>query len=133
MGKKKSMKGTKLRLVNFLIDTIIYFVLLIIFVQVFRDFIDVKNVKWISALFYFSYYFILEYFTGQTIAKILTKSKTISATENNEYFLIRIIIRTLVRFIPFDILSYIFTSRGLHDIFSKTKVINTTSKDQYNN
>lgn len=98
--------------------------------QIFKNTIEIENVKWISGVFYFLYYFILEYFKGQTIGKMITKSKVISSTDNNEYFFLRIVIRTLTRFIPFDILSYIFTSRGLHDIFSNTAVVNLTSKIQ---
>ena len=96
--------------------------------QIFKNIIDIENVKWISAVFYFLYYFIFEYFKGQTIGKMITKSKVISSTDNNEYFFLRIFIRTLTRLIPFDILSYIFTSRGLHDIFSKTEVVNLNTK-----
>lgn len=124
------MTGKILRLVNFLLDTVIYFVLLIVCMQIFKNTIDIENVKWISGVFYFLYYFIFEYFKGQTIGKMITKSKVISSTDNNEYFFLRIFIRTLTRFIPFDIISYIFTSRGLHDIFSKTVVVNLTSKIQ---
>jgi len=96
--------------------------------QIFKNTIDIENVKWIAGVFYFIYYFIFEYFKGQTIGKMITKSKVISSTDNNEFFFLRIFIRTLTRFIPIDILSYIFTSRGLHDIFSKTVVVKLAAK-----
>jgi uncharacterized RDD family membrane protein YckC len=117
------MKGRTLRFINFLIDTAIYFFLLIIFLLIFRDAIPKESVKWIAIVFYFLYYFILEYFVGQTIGKLITKSKVITLSDNKNYFLIQIVGRTLIRFIPFDMLSYIFVSRGLHDIISKTDVI----------
>jgi uncharacterized RDD family membrane protein YckC len=125
------MTGKILRLVNFLLDTAIYFVLLIVSLQIFKNIIDIENVKWISGVFYFLYYFIFEYFKGQTIGKMLTKSKVVSSSDNNNFFFLRVFIRTLTRLIPFDILSYIFTSRGLHDIFSKTTVINLNAEIKY--
>jgi uncharacterized RDD family membrane protein YckC len=80
-------------------------------------------VKWISVLVYFLYYFLFEYFTGKTLGKIMTKSKVVSSTTDNNYYLIRILVRTMMRFIPIDILSYLFTANGLHDWISKTKVV----------
>ena len=116
------MVGTPLRFINFLLDTLIYFALLVIFLLLFRNIIEVQNVKWISVLIYFLYYFLFEYFKGQTIGKILTKSIVISLTEGNNYFAFRILIRTLMRFIPLDIFSYLVSARGLHDWISKTEV-----------
>jgi len=117
------MTSRTLRFVNFLLDTTIYLAFVLIFFLSFRNVITKENVKWISILVYFLYYFLFEYFTGQTIGKIVTKSKVISSTTDNNYFLIRIGVRTIMRFIPFDILSYLFTANGLHDWISKTKVI----------
>lgn len=117
------MTSRTLRFINFLIDTTIYLAFVLIFFLSFRDVIAKENVKWISILVYFLYYFLLEYFTGQTIGKIVTKSKVISSTTDNNYFLIWIGVRTIMRFIPIDILSYLFTANGLHDWISKTKVI----------
>ena len=119
------MTGKTVRFVNFFIDTFVYFAVLLTCIIIFKTFIDIENVKWISSVFYFLYYFIFEYFTKQTIGKMITKSKVVSLTKSNEYFFIQIFIRTLTRFIPFDILSYLFMSRGLHDIFSKTSLIST--------
>lgn len=117
------MTSRTLRFINFLLDTTIYLAFVLIFFLSFRNVIAKENVKWISVLVYFLYYFLLEYFTGQTIGKIVTKSKVISSTTDNNYFLIRILVRTIMRFIPIDILSYLFTPNGLHDWISKTKVI----------
>lgn len=117
------MTGKTLRLVNFLIDTAIYIAFMLVFLLVFRNEIEQEKVKWISLLVYFFYYFLFEYLSGQTIGKIITRSKVISLTENKEYFFIRIVLRTLMRFIPLDILSYLFSYRGLHDWISKTTII----------
>lgn len=124
------MTRKKLRLFNFLLDTTIYILLLILYIQVFKNKTSIESTKWISGVFYFLYYFIFEYFKGQTIGKMITKSKLVVLTDNNKYFFILIFIRTLTRLIPFDIISYLFTSRGLHDLFSKTTVVNITSKTE---
>lgn len=120
------MTGKGLRLIDFLIDSGIFFILLILFVFAFKDIIAIENIKWISGVLYFLYYFIFEYFSGQTIAKMITKSKVVSSTDRYNYYFIRIFIRSLTRLIPLDIISYLFVSRGLHDWISKTSVIKIT-------
>lgn len=116
------MTEIPVRFMNFLLDTFIYFVILILFLMVSRDFTDVQNAKWISVLIYFSYYFLFEYFKGQTPGKMLTKSQVLSIAKKNNYFFWQIVVRTLMRFIPLDIFSYLFSARGLHDWVSNTKV-----------
>ena len=117
------MATSTLRFSNFIIDTTIYLTITICFFMLFRNTIGQKNVQWISILFYFLYYFLFEYFKGQTIGKIITKSRVTPFTDNKNYYLIRIFGRTVMRFIPLDILSYLISSRGLHDWISHTKVI----------
>jgi len=93
------MTGKTLRLINFLIDTAIYFVFMIVFIILFKNEIAQENVKWISILVYFLYYFLFEFAKGQTPGKIITRSKAVSITENNKYFFIQILIRTFIRFL----------------------------------
>jgi len=117
------MTGKILRLVNFLLDTAFYFAFMVAFLIVFKNAIKQENVKWISILIYFLYYFLFEYLRGQTPGKIITRSKVISLKENNDYHFIRVTLRTLMRFIPLDMLSYLFSYRGLHDWISNTTII----------
>ena len=117
------MVGQTLRFLNFLLDTIIYFIIIFVFLLIFKDVINKEDVKWISILFYISYYFILEFTTGQTFGKMITRTKLISLTKNKNNFFIQVFGRTLMRFIPLDIFSYLFYKRGLHDWVSKTTVI----------
>jgi len=117
------MAGQTLRFFNFLLDTIIYFVIILVFIMIFNGVINKEDVKWISVLFYFLYYYISEITCGQTFGKMITKTRLISQSENKKYFFIQIFGRTLMRFIPLDILSYLFYKRGLHDWISKTAVI----------
>jgi uncharacterized RDD family membrane protein YckC len=116
------MTGKTLRLINFLLDSAIYFAFMIIFLMVFRNVIKQNNIKWISILCYFFYYFLFEYIKRQTLGKIITRSKVISLSENKEYYFIQILLRTLMRFIPLDMLSYLISYRGLHDWISKTTI-----------
>ncbi len=118
------MTGKILRFVNFLLDTAFYFAFMVAFLIVFKNAIEQENIKWISILIYFLYYFLFEYLRGQTPGKMITRSKVISLKENSDYYFIRITVRTLMRFIPLDILSYLFFYRGLHDWISEMTIIN---------
>lgn len=70
-----------------------------------------------------TYYTILEYSTGRTIAKFITRTKVV--TENGEKPNLKIIfIRSLCRFIPFEVFTFLGSENiGLHDRISKTRVI----------
>lgn len=117
------MTGKTLRLVNFLVDTVIYFAILVVFLMVFKNVVRQDSIKWISILIYFLYYFLFEYFIGQTFGKIITRSKVISLQESKRYSFFQIFLRSLMRFIPLDMLSYLFSYRGMHDWISKTTII----------
>jgi len=116
------MDGKTLRFNNFLLDTAIFVAFMMAFFMVFRNIVARENVKWISMLCYFLYYFLFEFVMGQTPGKIITHSKVISFTKNNNYHFSQIFIRTLIRFIPIDIISYLFSARGLHDWISNTAI-----------
>jgi uncharacterized RDD family membrane protein YckC len=116
------MTGITLRLINFLLDTFIYLIIVVLFLFIFRNIIDRENAKLMSIVLYFLYYFLFEYFTGQTPGKMITKSKVVTLTRDKHYFLFQIFGRTLMRFIPIDIISYLFSTNGLHDMISKTTV-----------
>ena len=69
------------------------------------------------------YYTTLEYTTGRTIAKHITKTKVVDENGKKPNFQ-AILIRSLCRFIPFEPLSFLGEDkRGWHDKLSKTKVI----------
>lgn len=119
------MLSKTVRLTNFVIDTIVYLVFMYFLLLLFRNIIDKENVKWISMVCYLLYYFIFEYFMGQTIGKMITRSKVVSNTGKQNNYFIRILVRTLMRFIPLDILSYLFTTNGFHDRISKTITVKT--------
>jgi uncharacterized RDD family membrane protein YckC len=69
------------------------------------------------------YYALFEYKTGQTLGKLITKTKvvTINGEDPN---LLAILIRTLCRFIPFEEISFLISNNsGWHDKLSNTKVV----------
>jgi len=116
------MTGKTIRLTNFLLDSGIFFIFLILFMVAFKKTIGAEYMKWIAGVMYFLYYFLFEYFSGQTIAKMITKSRVVPFTINHNYFILRLLLRTLMRMIPIDILSYLFSARGLHDKISSTSL-----------
>lgn len=71
----------------------------------------------------FIYYFLFEAIFGVTLGKIITGTK-VSDCFGNKPSLIAILIRSIVRVIPFEALSFLSTNgRGWHDYFSGTYVI----------
>lgn len=116
------MISTKIRLINFLLDTLIYLAFIICIIYLNRNVVAKENVKWLSISFYFLYYFLFEFFLKQTPAKLITKTKVISIAKNNNLFFFQIIIRTIIRFLPIDVISYFFVTKGLHDQISLTTV-----------
>jgi uncharacterized RDD family membrane protein YckC len=112
----------RIRLYNFIIDSILFFVVVIIFSILLKDYITQENLKYIMILVYYLYYFILELTTGQTVGKMITKTKVTNTNNNKKPSFSKILIRTLCRLIPIDFLSYLFSSNGIHDKVSKTEL-----------
>ena len=75
----------------------------------------------------FFYYFIFEKTLQQTIGKFITNSVVINQYAEPPSFTV-VFIRTVTRFIPFEIFSC-FSGRGWHDKLSNTYVV---TKDEAN-
>ncbi|NQX86663.1 MAG: RDD family protein [Flavobacteriaceae bacterium] len=112
----------RIRLYNFLIDSIIFFIIVLVFSTLLKEYIERQNLKYLMILLYYLYYFILELTIGQTIGKIITKTRVVNIDNSEKPNFIKILIRTISRLIPIDFLSYLFSSNGIHDILSKTKL-----------
>jgi len=112
----------QIRLYNFLIDSIFFFILVIFFSMALKDFVDRGSLKYIMIIIYYFYYFILEFTFGQTIGKMITKTKVCNSNSGKKPEFNKILIRTLSRLIPIDFISYLFIPNGLHDILSKTEL-----------
>ena len=110
------------RLYNFLIDSIIFFIIVLVFSILLKKYIERQNLKYLMILLYYLYYFILELTIGQTIGKMITKTKVVNTNNKEKPNFTRIFTRTISRLIPIDFLSYLFSSNGIHDILSKTEL-----------
>jgi uncharacterized RDD family membrane protein YckC len=125
------------RFANYLLDSLFLFILGFIFgaglgivlAIVYPDSLSVFNNdnKLVNYLFGFIvgmiYYSILEFTTGRTIAKFITKTKVVNE-KGEKPDLGSILIRSLCRFIPFEPFSFLGSdASGWHDKLSKTKVI----------
>ncbi|WP_374459986.1 RDD family protein [Chryseobacterium taeanense] len=129
------------RLANFIIDRIIFsFSFFIIgslgvivdtilgiqyFTELFSNFAGINRALdiLITAILYFLYTFLLEYFTkGRTIGKYITGTKVIT-TDGQIPTTYEFFIRNISRLVPFDILSFL-GENGWHDSWSDTRVVN---------
>ena len=118
-----------LRLINFIIDTLIIFVIYVLIdtelskeLQGSFAYVILENINFY--LIFIFYYLLFEFFTGRTLGKILTQTKVVTLKDQGERSLSTILLRTICRFIPFEVLSNF--GDGWHDTFSKTMVVKAT-------
>jgi len=112
------------RLYNFLIDSIVFLIIVLLSSVLLKNYVEREDLKYFMIVIYYFYYFIFELTIGQTIGKMITKTKVVNIENNKNPNLTRIFTRTLSRLIPIDFLSYLFKSNGIHDILSKTELKN---------
>ena len=110
-------KGT--RFTNFSTDYLVVFIIWL-FLAVVSGGVSIK--LFFFYLILFLYYFIFEVIRGQTLGKMLTKTKVVSK-DGSHPSVLKIFARSLLRLVPIDIVSYLFgTELGFHDILSGTKL-----------
>ena len=85
-------------------------------------FIILDYLLWLGT--YLLYYLMMESTFQRTVAKWVTGTKVVSAEGGKPSFR-QILIRTVVRIVPFDGLSFAIADRGWHDSWSGTKVIDS--------
>jgi len=112
----------RVRLYNFIIDSALFFLVVLIFSILLNNYVKQEDLKYVMILVYYLYYFILEFTTGQTVGKMITKTKVTNTDNDKKPSFAKIFIRTLCRLIPIDFLSYLFSSNGIHDKVSKTEL-----------
>lgn len=123
--------GKGKRLMNFLVDylftaaisgiVLIYLIPRSWMLEQETDFV----LYFILILIHVMYYTILEYLTGRTLAKFLTKTKVLRDNGLKADFE-TILLRTVCRYIPFEPFSFLGSAgRGWHDKLSKTIVVNS--------
>lgn len=121
--------STYARVINFIVDTIAFsFILAILsyFLGLFSVVFDISikelHVYLMMALSFFSYYVLLETHYQKTLGKYLTKTHVRKKDGSKPTFK-DILIRTCLRFVPFDSISFLFSINGFHDKLSDTVVV----------
>jgi uncharacterized RDD family membrane protein YckC len=125
--------GKSLRLINFLIDTFLVLVVTIIVLMFFP--VDVITDNMLLAAYYtawVAYYVLFESILGKTPGKIMTKTRVIHK-KGSKAGAGLIILRSLLRLIPIDPMSYLFgEATGFHDLLSNTRVVDDSkNKPKY--
>ena len=111
-----------LRLFNFLIDSFFFLILVFALTLLMKSYLSKEDLYPIFIVIYYLYYLVCEFLLGQTIGKYITQTKVVGSNDLPPSFW-NVLVRTLLRMVPFDFISYIVYSQGIHDKFSKTKLI----------
>ena len=123
------------RLINFIIDSCViaifsfltFYLFSIIYLNMQMHQINGKaeilRLDLLILLVFEIYYLFFESLTGKTIGKYITKTKVLKTDFSKPDFL-HIILRTTIRLIPFDFLTFLSKKNGWHDRFSSIIVIN---------
>jgi uncharacterized RDD family membrane protein YckC len=115
------------RFLNFIIDTIVWFIIFAILALQLNANDAVQMLLGYILLFasYIGYYTFMETKYQKTIGKFITKTKVVNknGTKPKDGEILQ---RTFCRLIPFDRISFLFTPNGFHDRLSGTTII----KDQ---
>ncbi|MFV0419634.1 MAG: RDD family protein [Dysgonomonas sp.] len=113
-----------IRFINFIIDSFAWLIIVSILTLPFKanNNMEMLFVSLLLLITNVLYYLIFEITTRKTLGKIVTKTRVVNYS-GEEASNGDIVIRTLMRLVPFDCISYLFTRNGIHDMLSKTKVI----------
>ena len=86
----------------------------------------VGSIEWyvVFSLLFVSYYLVLESITGRTLGKILLRTRVVTESGARPSLKV-ILIRTVLRHLPFEPVSFTLNGEWWHDSLSKTKVIRT--------
>ncbi|MGA2406061.1 MAG: RDD family protein [Bacteroidales bacterium] len=128
---KRDEIKTSTRFINFLIDMLAISIIAIIVIIILKNYLpafkeySVQNNRLITFILYFSYYFIFELLASTTIGKLITKTKVVDIKSLNRPSVIKILVRTLSRFIPLEGLSILLNDKKQiwHDQISGTTII----------
>jgi|GEM_PF-3033849 len=114
------------RFIAFYLDEILIFVVLLFFVQLLN--INTDHFSTLLPLFIFIgfiYFVIFDFIFGRTLGKMILRLSIRGYNKKNKkLFLLQILSRNLIRWVPFDQISIFFyeDKRMWHDIVSKTYV-----------
>ncbi len=119
--------GTGTRVLNFLIDTLIIFLISYAISKIHQWYVMYYHIHYyrFSWFFFgtlFIYYTFFETIFARTPGKWMSISKVVNKNGNKPNF-ISILIRSLTRLILIDMFFIPFLDKTLHDYFSKTEVV----------
>ena len=121
-----------LRLIHFILDLYVIPTVLMLIISITALFLHLPISGWSYFFILVSYFVLTEFCFQRTAAKFLTGSIVV-----NEYgtrpSLGSIILRTLIRFVPFEPFSCMHGNRGWHDRWSKTFVIRKDELEKIRN
>ncbi|WP_370691872.1 RDD family protein [Rhodonellum sp.] len=115
--------GFEVRAINLLIDSTVFLIFVFASAFILRDFVEIEDFRVLMILIYYLYYFISETITGQTVGKMFTQTKVVGLTTNEKPKVLNILLRTALRLVPLEFISFLFYQNGFHDRFSKTKLV----------
>ena len=105
------------RAINYLID-----VFVISLIMAFITWVDGYHSKFLSWFVFFLYYLLFEITTQRTFGKMITKTYVVGPRDEKPSVR-AIILRTVCRFFYLDLISFLLGTYGIHDGYSKTRVI----------
>jgi uncharacterized RDD family membrane protein YckC len=119
------------RLLTFIIDLVVSSIVTISIILLLKKFnqsfeqYNKAKIRLIIFTVYFGYYLISESLFSSTLGKLIAGNKVVDGLTFTKPSFIKIFVRTLARFIPFEFLSIFFTDDHIlwHDIISRTTVI----------
>jgi uncharacterized RDD family membrane protein YckC len=111
------------RILSFTIDSAVFFLGTVLLIWMTQNWVDPSQAKIAFILIYYVYYFSFEMIYGQTVGKMITKTKVVSVSTLEKAGVWNILIRTLTRIFPLYFISYFMTEKGLHDHLSNTILI----------
>jgi len=125
--------STGTRFLNYLIDVFCFYIILFCFGIVFALFgmlwlFEGAMAYLVAFIFTLLYYIFFEGVFGKTPGKYLTKT-SVTVKDGSKPDIMKIMGRTLCRFIPFEAFSFLFSQRGWHDTLSDTWVVKDPKKD----
>ncbi|PWJ44566.1 RDD family protein [Sediminitomix flava] len=113
----------RVRYTNFIIDSSFFFLIAAVTFFFLKDRFEFEQIKYILFVLYFIYFITLESTVGQTIGKMVTKTKIVDAKSKSKPKFYQVLMRTALRFIPMNFVSFLISSNGIHDRVSQTTLI----------
>ena len=127
--QNRQLADTGARFLNFVLDSIVALIVASVFLVGTMIVLNIENIEIFEIMLffggYFAYYIGMEaYFSGKTIAKMLTRTSVVQ-TDGKPISFVQAFERTFIRLIPLDPFSIFFSDNKVcwHDTHSGTLVV----------